>query len=201
EVDDYVVALGHAKASARNLYRPGQEISVVGNVPESNGRVRIVQVSKEQLVEPRRPHIQPAEAISARLYFQEGLHLAVHQERIAKYSVQVEQVEGYLPILIKHLIGEVHPYVKLREAWQAEAVCVCFVAVVFVIEEQVVAVQSLVDVLRSVVNAMIVIPQRAHGLVDVAALSLVGGEDSSQHVRIVLIIPIPPLEEIARVAI
>ncbi len=54
-------------------------------------------------------------------------------------------------------------------------------------EEVVHAGESLVDVLRRVVDAMIVVPERVHRLPDVTGAGM-SGVDTSQHVRVVVVV-------------
>src|SRR5262249_47188138 len=151
------------------------------------------------LVESGGTHIQPAEAIPARFYPQERLDLAIDQECVAHDAIQAHQVEKDFAILVKDFVGKVHPDIELREAGQMKPRV--FIAGVKLIEEQIVPVKSLVDVLRRMINAVVVIPQRTQRFINVTALIFVGGENSSQHIWVVLVIELSPLEEIAGVAV
>src|ERR1700675_3580739 len=73
-----------------------------------------------------------------------------------------------------------------------------FIACIELVEQQVERFQALVNVRRREVYAVIVIPQRAHTFIDVAAGSLVGGEYACQLIRVVLVIPMPSLEKVTR---
>src|SRR5688572_6181052 len=61
-------------------------------------------------------------------------------------------------------------------------------------EEVVHAGKALVDVLRRVVDAMIVVPERVHRFPDVTGAGM-GGVDTSQHVRVVVIVEFTPRVE------
>src|SRR5438309_1036129 len=74
------------------------------------------------------------------------------------------------------------------------------VAGVVIIEEEVEPGQALVDVLRVEVHAMVVVPECAHRFVDVAG-ARVGRVNARQDVRVMLVVEVPALEKVARVAV
>src|SRR6185503_6603788 len=99
---------------------------------------------------------------------------------------------------IKILVVEHHGYVEIRETRQAKA---CgFVAGIKLIKEQVETGESLVDVLSCEVDAVVVIPECAHRLVDVSQRRVTRSE-ARQHVWIMLVIPFSLGKEIAREAV
>src|SRR5438445_10312787 len=69
------------------------------------------------------------------------------------------------------------------------------------IEEQVEAGQALVDVLGSEIDAVVVVPERAHRLVDVARGRERLGREAGQDVWIVLVVEVADLEAIDGVAV
>src|SRR5262249_32784228 len=120
----------------------------------------------------------------------ERLNLAVDQELIAQDTVQVEEIEEQLPgIRIKHFVGEQHGNIELA-AGQAEAGS--FVAGIKVVEQQVLAHQPFVDILRGKVDAVVVVEESAQGLANVA---MGGGElrirEAGQHIGIVVVVELP----------
>src|SRR5207245_10540002 len=94
EVDDDVGALGHAEGDGGHLNRGGQQVSVVGDLPEHVGDGQVVQIGQVHLHEARGPGVEPAEAVAARADVQHGLDHAVDEELVAQNAVQVEQIEG-----------------------------------------------------------------------------------------------------------
>src|SRR5262245_62350673 len=79
------------------MYGVWQEVSVVGNLPKPGVRVQIGQISDEELIEARRPAVQPTEAVPARVNVKDRLNLSVHKEFVSEYSVEIEQVEEQQP--------------------------------------------------------------------------------------------------------
>ena len=75
-----------------------------------------------------------------------------------------------------------------------------FVARVKLIEKEMVPNQPLISVLRSKAHAVVVVPQRAERLIDIAC-ARVGRENAGQDIRVVMIGPVPNLEKIAREAV
>ena len=117
---------------------------------------------------------------------QHRLDHAVDEELVAQDPVEVEKVEGeQLAGRIEALVGEHHRDVIGGEGGQAEARRL--VAGVELVEEQVEAGEALVDVLGGEVHAVVVVPERAHGLVDVAVRPM-GRIESGVLVRIVLVV-------------
>ena len=150
------------------------------------GVVRALQVRQVDLQEARRAGVDPAEAIAARADVQHRLDHAVDQELVAEDAVGVERVEDQIAgRRVEAAVGEHHRDVILRERRQAEAGRL--VAGVVIVEEEVVTDQPLVDVLRREVLAVVVIPERAQRLVDVA-VGRRGGEEAGELVRIVLVV-------------
>src|ERR1041384_1782290 len=75
------------------------------------------------------------------------------------------------------------------------------VATVEFVVEQVHARQTLVDVLRCEIEHVVVIPERTHRLVDLAALWYVCGIHAGEDVRVVLIVKLATIPEVAGEAI
>ena len=86
----------------------------------------------------------------------------------------------------------------LREGGKAETGLV--IARIELVEQTIEAQQALIGVLRSEVHAVVVVPQGAHRLIDVA-VRLVVRVESGQHVGIVLIAEVPGGVEVAGVAV
>jgi len=74
------------------------------------------------------------------------------------------------------------------------------VAGIELVEQAIEAHQSLVGILRGEVHTVIVIPQRTQGLVDVT-VGLMGGVESGEHVRVVLVAEVARRVEVARIAV
>ena len=47
EIDNDVIALSHADAEAGDLYRPGQQVAVIGDHPEWDHRARAERIGEE----------------------------------------------------------------------------------------------------------------------------------------------------------
>jgi hypothetical protein len=163
-------------------------------LPESIVGAQVVEISQVDLQETRRAGAQPAEAVAPGMHVQHGLDCAVDQEFVTQDAVEVEGVEDQLSARgVEALVGEHHGYVVVREAGQAEARGL--VARVILIEQQVEAREALVDILGREVDAVIVIPERAQRLVDVA-VGQMGGIEAGEHVRIILIVILAAREEV-----
>src|SRR5437016_3136257 len=141
EVDDDVDALGDTQPEAGAWQRLWQEVSVIRDLHEW------LAVAEEELVEARRPAVQQTEAVFPPGDLEERLDLAVHHELVAEDTVEVEGVEEDLSVRIEDLVGEQQRDVELstRES-KGEGVRVVLVARVSLVEEQVEAGESLVDV-------------------------------------------------------
>src|SRR5262245_45865407 len=139
-----------------------------------------------ELVEARWSGVEHPEAIASRRHGEPRLNVAVDEKLVAEDAVEIEQVEENLAAdRIDHFVGEQQRDVERRKARQAKPRR--FIASVELVEQQVEAGQALVDVLRGEVDTMIVIPERAEALVDVAD-ARVGGVDAGKDVRIVLVV-------------
>src|ERR1051325_6951848 len=137
--------------------------------------------------------IQPPFDLEERLYF------SVDKKLVAEDAVTVRQIESQRAVVrIEILVVEHHRNVELRETRQTEPGS--FIASIELIEQQVEAGEAFVDVLRSEVDAMIVVPERAHRLVDVAVGWVARGK-TGEDVRIMLVVPLVLTEEVARKAI
>src|SRR5689334_3791492 len=133
-------------------------------------RVQVCQVGDEELVEARRPTIQPAEAISARVDVHDRLNLSVHQEFVSEDPVKIEQIEEQQAVLIETSVSKQHVNVKIRNhvcrirnGRKAEP-CRLITGIEIVVQV-IHSGQSLVDILGREVDAVIVIPERAHRFV------------------------------------
>src|SRR5262249_10670798 len=87
EINDHVCSLSYTQSHAFHIHRVWQEVSVVGNLPEHVVRVQIGQVGDEELIEARRPAVEPAEAVPARVNVKDRLNLSVDKEFVSEYSV------------------------------------------------------------------------------------------------------------------
>src|SRR5262249_47270807 len=115
---------------------------------------------EEELVEARGAAVQDAEAVAPLAHLEEGLDLAVDQELVPDQPVELEEVEAYQPRRrVDQLVREDEGDVEVREARQVEAGQL--VAGVELVEDQVEAEQPLVDVRAGVVDAVVVVPERA----------------------------------------
>src|SRR5439155_20934273 len=181
EVDDDVDALGDAQPDAGAWQRLRQQVAVVGDLDKR------LTVAEEELVEARRPGVQQAEAVFSPGDLEKRLDLAVHHELVAEDAVEVEEVEEDLSVRIEHLVGEQQRDVELstRES-KGEGVRVVLVARVSLVEEQVEAGESLVDVLRREIETVVVVPERVHRLARVAGRGK--RVEAGADVRIVLVV-------------
>src|SRR5262249_60184083 len=130
---------------------------------------------QEELEEARRTGVQQPEAIPARLHLEEGLYLAVDEELVAQDAVQIEKIECQQAVAVGiQLVGEdqrnVEPLHKAREAKTGSFIAgVKLVRVPrLIVEEQEESEETLVCILGSKVDAVVVVPQRAHRFVDIA---------------------------------
>jgi len=131
------------------------------------------------------------------MHLAERLNLAVHGELVAEDAVQIEQVEEHQSIdWIEDLVGEQQRDVEIagsravRHAGQMEPGGL--VAGVGLVVQEIKPGQPLVDVLRRERHAVIVVPQRAHGLVRIAARWIV---------RIAVVVELTDFKKIAGMAI
>src|SRR5262249_56215318 len=109
--------------------------------------------------------VQDPEAIAPLLHLEEGLEDAVHQQLVADQAVEAEEVEADLPrTRVDQLVGEGERDVELGKAREPEAGLL--VAGVEGVEEELEAEEPLVDVLRRVLDAVVVVPERALRLED-----------------------------------
>ena len=175
---------------------------VISNDEERIIRAQVPGIGQEELIKARWPGVHPAKAIPARFHFEERLNLAVHQEFVAEHSVQAEQIESQqsrrAALGIEQLVSKHHRDIELGEAGKAESGG--FIAGVEVVEEKVCPDQTLVGILRGMIEAVVVIEERAERFIDVAGAGM-GGENSGEHVRIVLVVEMSSFEEVAREAI
>ena len=109
---------------------------------------------------------------------QHRLDLAVDKELVAENSICIEQIEFEQPsLVIEDLIVDDHVDIEtgewilsIAETWQSKARV--FVTSVEFVEENVGACETLVRILRRVVDAMIVIPQGVHRFFDIAGAGM-----------------------------
>src|SRR6185503_15764304 len=147
-------------------------------------------------IKARRPAIQPAEAITPPLHFEERLYLSVNKKLVSQNAVPVGQIKSeHAVIRIEVLVIEHHRDIKIREARKPKPRRL--IAGVELIKEQIKTGEALVDVLSREVYAVVVIPERAHRLVDVPQWWMTRGE-SGEDVRIMLVVPLGLPKEVAR---
>src|ERR1041384_619029 len=160
EVDDDVIAFGHAQPDAGHLNRRRQQVSVIGDYPERNLRTGSERIGQEQFIETRRPAVQDAETIAPLADVEERLNDAIRQLNVAEQSLEIESVKAQQPGAgVQQLIIEHDRDVVLRITRQTEAGG--FIAGIELVEDQVKAFKTLVSIFRGVIDAMVVIPQRA----------------------------------------
>jgi len=120
------------------------------------------------------------------------LNDAVDQLDVADEPLEVEGVETDQPCVgVQQFVIQDERNVKLRIAGQAEARGL--IPRVELVEYEVEAFQPLVSILRGVVYAVIVVPQRAQGFIDVAVRLMVGSEPGL--LRREVVIEVLPAEE------
>src|SRR5437667_64392 len=158
--------LAVAALEAKLARDPGQrdrtrhQVAVVGDEPEGNRLAGIVGIGEEELVEAGRPTVQDPEAIAALLHLEERLEDAVHQQLVADQAVEPEEVEADLPrSRIEQLVGESKRDVEVGKGGEVETGIL--IARVELIEEELEAEEALVDVLRRVLDTVVVVPERA----------------------------------------
>src|ERR1043166_6378488 len=116
----------------------------------------------------RRPRVHAPEAMVAARDLQVRLNLAVHRVLVAEDPIEVEEIEEELTVRIERPIDEHQRDVEVA-ARKAEARgLVAAVEIAVVAEARVEADEPLVDVLRREIEAVIVKPEEAHGLAEVA---------------------------------
>src|SRR5205085_1511305 len=151
---------------------------------------QVVGVGQVELVEAGRAAVEDSEAVAALLYLEEGLHLAVDQEGVAYQAVKAEGVEEQETRRgVEELVAEHDGDVEVREARQPQPGVL--VARVELVEVELEAGQALVDVLRGVVDPVVVVPARGQSLPDVAARGMGGGEPGVLHVVEVVVVLTP----------
>src|SRR5262245_22686055 len=193
EINDHISSLSYTQPHAFHIHRAWQEVSVVGNLPKHVVRVQIGQISDEELIEARRPAVQPTEAVPARVNVKDRLNLSVHKEFVSEYSVEIEQVEEQQPcVRIEAPVRKHHRDVEIGDDIRGigdgrKTEPRRLIARVEVVVQNIHPGQSLVDILRREVHAVIVVPQRAHRFVYVAS-QRVGRSEPRQHVWIVLVV-------------
>src|SRR5205814_9938520 len=102
------------------------------------------------------------EALATLRHLEEWLDDPVDQQLVADEAVEPEEVEADLARPgVDQLVGEGERDVELREAREPEAGVL--VARVELVEEELEAEQPLVDVLRRVPDAVVVVPGAARG--------------------------------------
>src|SRR5262249_15772111 len=159
-------ALRHAKLHAAYQDGLGQQVAVVGDLPEGVVRAQVVGDGQEELNPARRTGMGPAQPVTPRSYLEERLNLSAHQQLIAQKALPVEQMEEEVAgIGVEQLVADKHWDIELA-AGKAEAGG--FVPGIKVVEQQKLADQTLVDVLRGKVDAVIVVEECAQGLANVA---------------------------------
>ncbi len=106
-----------------------------------------------------------------------GLNPAVYQVLISQNAVRIEQVKlEQTSLAIKDFVVEHHVDVEVCE-WvlavtkTGQLETAIFIACVMLIKENVCSGQAFVSILGGVIDAMVVIPERMHRLLDIAALS------------------------------
>src|SRR5205807_3893932 len=120
---------------------------------------QIIRIGQEELNPTRGSGVGPAQAIAARRNLEERLDLAIDQESIAQNAIGIEQVkECQAGVGIEYLITQHHGNIELA-AGQMEPGG--FVSGIKLVEQQVLAHQSLVNILGGKVDPVIVIEQRA----------------------------------------
>src|ERR1041385_2984702 len=121
EVDDDVIAFGHAQPDAGHLNRRRQQVSVIGDYPERNLRTGSERIGQEQFIEARRATVQYAETIAPLADVEERLNDAVRQLNVAEQSLEIEGVKAEQPGAgIEQLVVEHDRDVVLRIARQTE---------------------------------------------------------------------------------
>src|SRR6185312_10898034 len=184
----------NAQSEAGNLHRCGQKIAIIGNDPERNHLGQVIGIGEEKLIETRWAAVQHPEPIAALAYLHEWLRFPIDELHIADQSIVFESIETDQPGTgIDELVRQKQWNVKLREAGKVEPGA--FVASVKLVENKLEAGQPFVRVLRSVVKAVVVIPQSAQGFIDVA-IGRIGGVKAGL-LQGVVIIEILAAKEIA----
>src|SRR5437660_5621062 len=121
---------------------------------------------------------------------------AVHQEFVPENAREIEAIEGQQPGGgIEAAVGEHHGDVVGGKRRQMETGG--FIAGIVLVEQKMKSRQTFVVVLRGEACAVVVIPESALRLVDIA-VRLIAGAESGQRVGIVLVIVLPGGEIVAR---
>src|ERR1700741_1345236 len=161
--------------------------------------IREIRLGEIHPVKAGRSAVEPAETIAPPFDLEERLYFSVDKKLVAEDAVTIRQIESQQAIVrIEILVVEHHRNVELRETRQTEAGS--FIASIELIEQQVETGETFVGVLGREVDAMIVVPERAHRLVDVAVGWVTRGK-TGEDIRIMLVVPLVLTEEVAREAI
>jgi hypothetical protein len=201
EVNDDVHALGRTDADAVHLDRSRNQVAVGAYQEERIGCSRTLATNvagEEELIETRWAGIQQAEAVPPGGDVQERLDYAVYDELVAQDAIKIEQIEDQVAAGIEYLVCESQWDIEMGEAGKAETGGL--ITGIKLVEQAVETDQSLVGVLGGEVYAVIVVPQRAQRLVDVA-VGLVGGIESRQNVGVILVAELSRRIEVARITV
>src|SRR2546426_1886329 len=167
EVNDDVVTLRHANPETGDLQGCGQEVAVIGDDPERYHRAGTERVGEKKLIEARGAAVEHAEAVAPLIDVEERLDNAVSQLDVADQPLEIERVEADQACGgIQQLVSQQDRDVELRVAGQMEAGGL--ISGVKLVEQEMEAFQALVGVFSGVVNAVVVIPEGAQGLIDIA---------------------------------
>ena len=207
EVDDHIRSLCDSEPDTFDLNRIRHQIPVNRDLVELVMRVQVRQVGQEELVETRWTSVQPAEAIATWMHVHHWIDLSVDEELVSEHAVKIERIHHLQArVLIENDVAKDHVDIEVAvvtyavsEAGQVKSGGL--IASIKVVVEVVHPHQTLVDVLRCEIEHMVVIPERAHRLVDVTALGYVCGIHSGEDVRVVLIVELAAIPEVAREAV
>ena len=165
EVDDDIVALGHALLVQRGEQdRVHQQVAVVGDLPDGNGVA--ARIREGQLPVPRHASNEDAEAVLARQHLHDRRIGEVDERDVAVEAVGGEDVEEVLAVLVGGAVGDDEVHIEID------------VAVV----EELAAGQPQVDT----VDELLVAPIRTAVVVhhaEIALVDILGGEEEAVIVR------------------
>src|SRR6185295_1492132 len=137
------------------------------------------------------------------MHVHHGIYLAVDEELVSEDAVKIERIHHLQArLLIENNVAKDHVDIEVAvvaytvsKAGQVKSSAL--IASVKLVVEVVHPHQTLVDVLRCEIEHVVVIPERTHRFVDVAALGYVCGIHSGEDVWIVLIVELAAIPKVA----
>ena len=127
------------------------------------------RVDQIEIVKPRRPAVEKAQAILAARHAQHRLDLAVHGYFIARHTLGRALVEGQALVRVETLgLKDERVVIGMARQMQRVRGGILFVARVELVEEQLETGHAAVDVRGGEIHGVVVVPQRLQSLARIA---------------------------------